>query len=241
MATELYGQLRHAAPFLLSDARKVQGNDVRLKGGVTTNFPATGEKVMPAGAVVVKKTADGLYYLADDGVNGDRNTAAAIDSLEKPDADWKSKSITWAVTYPDGKVFTDAVALGADDDTIAEVVTALNANVAFRAHLIASDSGAADLLTITTVAKGRVHLALSSDLATVYGDGVTLEDEGTEADYRVTYEQRDLTKVGGAARNSSFVPTLLAGHFQASALTGLTAEARAVLESRGSIVVGTTA
>lgn len=235
MATELYGQLRHAAPFLLSDARKVQGNDVRLKGGVTTDFPATGEKVMPAGAVVVKKTADGLYYLADDGVNGDRNTAAAIDSLEKPDADWKSKSITWAVTYPDGKAFGGTVTLGADDDSIAEVVTALNGDAAFAAHLVASDAGASDLLTITTVAKGKVHLALSSDLATVYGDGVTLEDEGAEADYRVTYEQRDLTKPGGAARDSSFVPTLLAGHFDESSLVGLTVEAKAVLMSRGSL------
>lgn len=234
MATELVGTFRHKA-FELSSARSVPGNDVKLKGGVTTNFPATGDKVMPAGAVVVKKTADGLYYLADDGVNGDRNAAAAIESLEKPDADWKEKTITWAVTYPNGVTVGGDVTLGTADDSIAEVVTALNADSAFHAHCVASDSGAGDLLVITTRAKGNVTLAVSSDLATAYGDGVTLTDEGTEADYRVVAEQRSLVSAGGASRDSDPVPTLLAGHFDESELTGLTDEAKATLLARGSL------
>lgn len=233
MATELVGYLRHNT-FLLSDARKVQGGSVRLKGGVTTNWPTTGGKVMPAGAVVVKKTADGLYYLANDAVNGDRNAAASVESLEKPDSDWQSKTITWTVTYPDGKVFGDTVALGATDDSIAEVVAALNGDPSFRAHLVASDSGADDLLVITTVAKGNVHLHVTSDLESAFGEDGQ-EGVGSEADYRVVYEQRDLVGLNGAARDSDLTPTLLAGHFDESKLVGLTSEARAVLESRGSI------
>lgn len=234
MATELIGTFRHKA-FLLSDAKKVLGGEVRLKGGVQTDYPASGDKVMPAGAVVVKKTSDGLYYLATDGSNGDRNAAAAISSLEKPDGDWKSKSITWAVTYPNGLTVGDTFAFASDMETIAAAVAALNADPAFSAHLTASDAGASDLLTITTKAKGKVHLALSSDLATIYGDGVTLEDEGTEADYRVITEQRSLVSMTGAARDSDPVPGLKAGHFDESELTGLSDEAKYTLIGRGSI------
>lgn len=234
MATELAGQYRRKA-FLIDGQFSKQGADIRLKGGVTTDFPTTGDKIMPPGAVVVLKTSDGLYYLANDTSNGDRNTAAAISSLEKPDADWKSKTITWAVSYPDGSVFSGTVAAGTGDDTVAEFVTLLNSDEDFAAHLVASDAGATDLLTITTLAKGRVGLSLSCDLSTVYGDGVTLTDYGAEADYRVISEQRDLTAIGGATRDSDTVPTFLAGHFDESELTGLTPEARGVLISRGSI------
>ena len=239
MATELIGTFRHKA-FLLSDKGKALGREVKLKGGVTTDFPATGDKVMPAGAVVVLKTSDGLYYLANDAANGDRNTPAVVTSIEKPDADWKDKTLTWTVYYPDGEVATGAVAAsGADDDTIAEWVTLLNADPAFAAHLTASDSGAGDLLVCTTKSSGRVGLKISLDLDTAYttddGASSSATDEGAEADYRVITEQRSLVSLTGASRTSDSTPGLLAGHFDESELTGLTLEAKAVLIGRGSL------
>lgn len=235
---ELIGQLRHKK-HLIDDQKKVQGNDIRLKGGVETDFPADGDKVMPAGAVVVKKTADGLYYLANDAANGDRNTPAIVTSAEKPDADWKDKTITWTLFHPDGSVEEGSVLLDNDDDTIAEVIAALEANVEFDARFTATDSGAGDLLVITTRKKGRVGLKVSIDLDTALAtdDGATSSDEGegAEADYRVVNEQRSLVSIGGAARDSDPVPTLLAGHFDESELTGLTLEAKAVLMGRGAL------
>lgn len=239
MATELAGMLRHTK-FLVDGQKTVQGNDVRLKGGVTTDFPQTGGKVMPAGAVVVKKTADGLYYLADDAANGDRNTAAVVTSAEKPDADWKDKVLSWEVSLPSGlKVSGTVTASGSDDDTIAEWVSLLNTDPGFAAYLVASDSGADDLLVITTRATGRVAVYVSIDLDTAYatddGSSSSASDEGTEADYRVTCEQRSLVGMDGASRNSDAVPTLRAGNFDESELTGLTLEAKAVLMGRGSL------
>lgn len=235
---ELIGQIRHKAG-LIDSQRTVQGNDVRLKGGVETDFPADGDKVMPAFAVVVKKTADGLYYLANDDANGDRNTPAVVTSIEKPDADWKGKTITWTLYLPDGTVEEDSVLLGNDDDTIAEVVTALNGDDDFSDRFVASDSGAGDLLVITTKLKGRVGLKVSMDLDTAYETdaGATSYDtaEGAIADYRITAEQRQLVGIGGAARDSDPVPTFLAGHFKESELTGLTLEAKATFIGRGSI------
>jgi hypothetical protein len=241
MATSLYGQLRHKA-FLLSDAAKIQGNDIRLAGNVTTDFPATGGKVMPAGAVVVRETTGGLYFLANDATadHGERNTAAVVTSLEKPDADWKDKTLTWTLSLPDGTTETGTVvASGADDDTIAEWVTLCNADIAFGSRMVASDSGAGDLLVVTTLMKGRVHLLLSMDLDTAYAsdDGSTSsdEDEGTEADYRVLLDQQSTIDLNGASRTSDQAASLLAGHFDESELYGITAEAKAVLMGRGSI------
>lgn len=233
MATELAGYYRNKK-FEVDSQKRVQGNDIRLKGGITTDFPQTGDKIMPAGAVVVKETGDGLYYLASgaDGASaGDINTVAQVDSAEAPDSDWKSKTITWTVTYPWGEIATGTVTLGTGDDTVNEVRDALNADAEFRNHLEAVSN---TILEIYTHQKGAVHLLVTSNLSTAFGASGT-EGEGTEADYRVTTEPRALTDIGGATRNSDPVPTLLAGHFDESELTGLTEEAKAVLQRRGSI------
>lgn len=232
MATEALGFYRHKK-FLVDSQLTLQGGDVRLKGGITTNYPQTGDKIMPQGAVVVKETGDGLYYLASgaDGASaGDINTVAQVDSAEAPDSDWKSKTITWTVTYPWGEIVTGTVTLGTGDDTVNEVRDALNADTHFANHLLAASN---TIVEITTRQKGAVHLLVTSNLATAFGASGT-EGEGTEADYRVITEQRSLVGVGGATRDSDPVPTLLAGHFDESELTGLTEEAKAVLQRRGS-------
>lgn len=225
--------LTHPA-FLVDGQLTVQGNDVVVAGGQTTNYPATGGKQLAPGTVVVKESGDGLYYLADgaDGASaGDLNAAAVVDSLEAPDADWKSKTITWTITYPDGLVATGTVAGGGSDETVGAFVTALNADASFRNHLIASD---ATVLRITSLVKGNVRLHVTSNLATAYGaSGVT--DDGSEADYRVVAQHGSLVDLAGASRDSDPVATLLRGKFRESELRNLSNEARAVLLGRGSL------
>jgi hypothetical protein len=190
----------------------------------------------------VKESGDGLYYLADaanDGAHGDRNAGAVVTSVEAPDADWKDKTLSWEVRYKDGTIVTGSVtAAGADDDTIAEWVTLLNADPAFAAHLIASDSGGDNFLVITTRAKGKIGLYVSLDLDTGFDDddGASSSDEaeGTEADYRVVLQHCDLQDINGDAAASKPVATLLRGKFKESELSHLTDEAKAVLQGRGS-------
>lgn len=228
--------------YLIDSSRTMPGNDVVVAGGQVTDYPATGGKRLPPGAVVVLESGDGMYYLADgaDGAAaGDINTPAVVTSAEDPDADWKDKILTWTIYPQTGLPISGTVAgSGNDDDTIAEWVALLNADPGFAAHLVASDSGAADLLVVTTRAKGKVKLRLSMDLDTAYAtdDGASSSDEasGTEADYRVVCAHRDLVDVAGASFNSHPVPTITAGRFKTSELTHLSNEARAVLEGRGS-------
>lgn len=237
--TELAGQFRHKK-HLATGQLTMQGGDVRLKGGVETDFPADGGKVMPAGACVVKKTADGLYYLANDAANGDRNAAASVTSAEKPDDDWKDKTLTWTLYLPDGTTESGTVAAaGGDENSIAAWITLLEGDDDFTDRFTAADSGAGDLLVITTKRKGRVGMKISMDLDTAFanddGDSSSDEDFGTEADYRITDAQRSLVDMNGAARDSDPVPTLLRGHFNESEILGLTAEAKAAFIGRGSI------
>lgn len=224
--------------YLIDGSRTKQGNDVIVAGGQTTDYPASGGKRIRAGSVVVKETGDGLYYLADgaDGASaGDINTVALVSSAEAPDADWASKVITWSVFYPDGRIVSDSVTLGAGDDTVAEVVTALHANVNFRNHLLAT---ANTILEVRALVKGAVRVRISVDLTTAYGtiDGTSSYTEavGTEADYRVITQDRDLVDLDGASAPSRPVSTLLAGRFDESEMSHLSNEARAVLQGRGS-------
>jgi hypothetical protein len=235
-------ELAHKA-YLIDDSRTIQGNDVVVAGGQTTDYPASGGKRLAPGTVVVKESGDGLYYLADgaDGASaGDINTAAVVTSIEAPDADWKDKTLTWTVFPGTGAPISGTVvAAGADDDTIAEWVALLNADPAFVALLTASDSGGDDFLVITSKQKGDVRIRVSIDLDTAFAtdDGATSSDEasGTEADVRVVTQHRDLIDISGASFNSHPVATLMAGRFDESELSNLSNEAKEILRGRGSI------
>lgn len=228
MATELFGQLRHKK-HLVSDQRKVQGTDVRLKGGVTTNWPKTGGKVAPAGYVVVKKTADKLYYAADDAVNGDRNAAPSITSVGHVDGNGVIK-----IVGSNGEI---SVTTATGTGTEANNVTDLNADAAFKAHYVASVVGTD--IKIEARKKGErewFYIDAATRDGCGFSEGEANKVRGTTADYRVIDAQRSLIDMDGAARDSDPVPALLAGHFKESELTGLTQEAKNVLLERGSIL-----
>lgn len=223
-------ELAHKA-FLIDGSRTIQGRDVTLAGNQTTNYPASGGKRVAEGTVVVKKTGDGLYYLADDGSNGDRNAAATVASLEAADTDWDGATYTITITYPDGTVVEKALTAAGTDDSTSEMVTLINSDQTLEGHVVASGNDG-QVLTITTVRKGNVHLKVTSSLSTAFGASGQ-EDDGVEADYRVVTRLADTTDLAGSSY-APVVPTLLAGAFDESELSNLTDEAKAVLLGRGS-------
>lgn len=225
----------------LTDKRYLKTGELTKKGpgavlaaGETSDLTDTAEH--PPGTVIVLDSNDGKHYRADSVNGGDRAAAASVQSLEAPDGDWANATITIGVYYPDGTTIEKDVVLGAADDTIAEVVAAIQADKDLEGHIVPSDSGAADLLVITTVKKGAVRLTVTSTLASAFGaNGQT--DGGTEAKYLVTTHWAYLKGPGangGLVDRDYTVPTIRAGDFDTSELSGLTEEARAYLTRMGS-------
>jgi hypothetical protein len=219
--------------YLVDGQRTVQGSDVVMASGQASGI--TPDHRHPPGTVVVKESGNGKYYLASgaDGASaGDINTTASLVSDEAADTDWDGTTITAEVFYADGTTASAAVTLAGTDDSTSEVVTALNGNAAFANHFVASGADAA-VLTIASRVKGNVRIKVTSSLASAFGaSGKTAS--GTEADYRVTADFAELKTTEAVAQDYA-VPTLLAGHFRESALSGLTAEAKSVLLRRGSL------
>jgi hypothetical protein len=129
------------------------------------------------------------------------------------------------------------VASGGDEGSLAAWLTLLNADVAFRARMVAADDGSGKL-RVTTLRKGNVRLRLSLNLDTGYAtdDGSSSSNEaaGTEADVRVIMQDRDLVDLDGASFDSRPVATIKAGRFDESELSNLSDEAKAILLGRGS-------
>ena len=179
------------------------------------------------GNVVVLETATGRYREAND-ATGDNSAAAAVTSAEVPDAGWQSATITTNINGQDVVIVT----LAATDDTVAEVVTALNANAIFAANFIADDNGGSPRIT-SLIAGSGISLLVTSSLATAYGAAGT-EDQGEDADYRITERAVDLEDGNGVAINQQVNASFM-GDYDTSVLLNLTADARRVLESvRGS-------
>ena len=111
-----------------------------------------------AGNVVGLESGGTVYHEANDVANIEVGTAPSVTSLEAPDVDWQNDVITFSIN---GQTVV-AVTLGAGDDTVAEVVIALNADAIFAANMIADDHlingpGADVLLGIRSL-KQRVQL-----------------------------------------------------------------------------------
>jgi len=113
--------------------------------------------------VVVGETGNGDWVDALDGTV-QANVAPNLASDEAPDTDWQSTTITAQII---DLGVTVAVILGAADDTIAEVVAALNGDSGFAAYFIAADDGGG-LLEITS-RSSCVTLFVNSSLATAFG------------------------------------------------------------------------
>lgn len=182
---------------------------------------------------ILLKGADGLWY--DDVTTGVPSAGAIVRSAEAPDADWQSATITLTVNG----IAVVTVSLGAGDDTIAEVVTALNADSAFRAWAIASDNGADDLVKITLIEPGAERqVKVTSSLSSAFGADGT-EAHGTDGDWAVLPNYLDMFDGNGVVANQQGIQLLRRGHFDESNLiwTGaatLPADFKRIMLARGS-------
>lgn len=216
--------------FLLTGEGKIGGDDVVVASGQTSSI--TPDHRHPPGTVLVKKTGDGKFYLATDSANVDSPAAASVSSLEAADDDWEDSTIT--VTGHWGSL---TVTLATTDDTTAEVVAAINAAAAALdpewGPIVATGSnGNPVVVTNRDVGEGTYLHVIHNGATTAFGASGT-DAVGTDPEVRVTAYWCDLKDLEGTATDA-LVPTLVAGHFDESELSGLTAEAKAILQKRGS-------
>lgn len=198
----------------------------------TTAQKTRGE--FPEGDVVCRKSGATTFVEAND-PNRAAFGAPAVASAEAPDADWASKTVKLFVNGAE----VASVALGAGDDTTAEVVAALAGDTDFAAH--ATPSGAnGNPLVVTGLRAGadqsiRVHVNLSTAFADSDGStGSEASAAGTDPDFRVLGDKsigkrQDTLENADAPAGRNYV----GGVFDASKLVNLTGEARAAMSRSG--------
>lgn len=210
--------------YLVNHHPLVRAEDVVLDHSVRGLTPP--EYRIPAGTVIVRRV-QGANWVDAEHPAADRGEPASVVSLVAPDAAWANTVLT--VSYTQGLGFP--VLLDAAATTTAAVVDQLNLNPGFAGSFIADDLNG--LVRIRSRGPGaHVRILVESSLPAAFGPNGTVAC-GRTADFRVTdklVEVRDL--VGNPI--DVIVPTLWVGHFHTAQLLHLTAEARAVLEARGS-------
>jgi hypothetical protein len=203
----------------------VPGGAIVVKSTVTdSGGPRT--TVLRPGFVLVKKTADGLYYAADDAA-ADRGAAPSITGAGHVDGN--------GVIALVGNHGSISVTTATGTGTVANHVTDLNANAAFAAHYIASSSGGQlKILARGTGAEEWFYI----DAATIDTSGLAETEanavKGTDADYRVLEDYLDMLDETGSVADSVAGSNTKAGCYLEANLLKLTAEARATLVRRGS-------
>lgn len=217
--------------FLFYPDDAVRGSDVLMAASQTSSITPTWRH--PPGTVLIKKTSSGKYYLADDVTNADNPTAASVATLvTNPGAGgWDGNLII------SGHWGSITVALSGDN-TDAAVAAAIIAAVAAQnpetqARITAADTTGEVTITNFDVGSGTWLSAYHATVTTMFGAAPGVTDNGEDPDVRVTTEFAELQDLNGTARDH-LVPTLLKGKFKTSQLSHLTAEARGVLERRGS-------
>lgn len=217
-------------PFLYDGRNSQRGSEVTMaKSQASSLTPTT---LHPPGTVLIKKTSDGKFYLATDVANCDSPDAASINTLvtNPGSGGWDGDLII------SGHWGTITVALSGDDDDAA-VATAINTAVAAQdpetqARITAADATGSVSITNFDVGPGTWLHAYNADVAGMFGANGT-DDQGNDADVRVTSDFVDLVDLNGTAADAQ-VPTLRKGNFRTAQLSSLTAEARGILERRGS-------
>lgn len=215
------------------DLPLVRGSDVTIKSTVVDSGNGLARtSLIRSGNVVVKKTADSLYYLANDATNGDRNGPAIVTSVLGDGNAWKGATITSVINGGPGI----AVTTQAGTATVAAAATDLNANAIFAAQLVAST--AAGKLVVKTLLGGSVmSLGISASDNTLFGASPGVLAQGTDADYRVLEGDglaADMLDSVAVASDTP-APSSYAGAYITAQLLNSTPEALAVLARRGSI------
>lgn len=185
----------------------------------------------PPGTVLIKKTGDGKFYLADDQVNADSPAPASVTALETADDDWEDSTLTIK-----GHWGEETVTLAATDDTDSEVAAAINAHFAALdpewGPVVASVSGSRVVVTNRDTGHGTWLHVIHNGVTTAFGANGT-GDNGTDPIVVVTVAPAELQDANGTAQDF-FVQAVRRANFITANLSSLTAEARGILENRGS-------
>lgn len=186
---------------------------------------------LAAGNVLATKS-DGKYIEADRYSELTAVVAPTFVSAEVPDSDWAGKVVK---LYSDGAEVA-SVTLGGADDTLAEVVSALNGDASFAKHATAS---ADTNLRITSDFAGRGHsigasINLTTGFATISGSSSYQSDAGSFPTYAITTEPLDLKDINGVAKDNG-CSAAISGRFNTADLRNLTGQAKAALEKQGCV------
>ena len=213
-------------PFI--DTRNAIRKDVTLNSATVDsgNTPTT---ILRKGLVVGLETSAKTWIDASDAlVNA--NLGATVSSLEAPDADWQSITIT---STQSGGGHYSQVALGAADDTIAEVVIAMDADANQNLFYSHADSGAGDLLNITTLETGGdAYISVTSSLATAFAAAGTTAF-GSWGQFGIVDEVIDMLGIDGSVEAKHV--NIITGNcvVDESKLTSLTDDAKRALAANG--------
>lgn len=199
-------------------------SSVTLDSGNTDSGSSPTHRIRP-GNVVVRRASTGRYVEANDS-NGDRNVAPSITTSGHTDSD----NATFKLVGNHGTISVSITTnLGAEADW----ATDLNANADFAAFYTASSGGGE--LTITANRGGKdewFYIHSDTTAGAGFAEGEDNAVAGEDADYRVVLEHVDLKDEEGTAIHADAL-VAWTGHFDASNLINLTAEARATLARRG--------
>ena len=216
--------------FLLTGEGEAADADVIMASGQTSSL--TPNHRHPPGTVLQKKTGDGKFYLATDQANADSPDAASINTLiTNPGAGgWDGNLVI------KGHWGTITVALSAND-TDAAVAAAIIAAVAAQnpetqARITAADATGTVSITNLDVGEGTYLHAKHATVDAMFGANGA-DDVGTDPETVVTSYWAELKDLEGTATDAR-VPVVRAGHFDESALSSCTAEAKTILQKHGS-------
>lgn len=209
---------------LVDDSITPEVRSVTLDSGNTDSGSTPTHRFRP-GNVVARRASTGRWVEANDANADVMGSPAAITSSGHTDGNG-----VISVTGNHGVI---SVTTTTGSGTEANNATDLNADAAFKAHYVASS--AANELTITARAVGKEEwfYITSTTMATAaFAEGVDNAVAGEDPLVGVTLEYADLKDDDGTAVHAECL-VAMKGHFDASNLINLTAQARATLAKQG--------
>lgn len=216
----------------LYDGHNTQkGNDVVMASGQASSLTPTTRH--PPGTVLIKKTSTGKYYLSTDVTNCDSPSAASVNTLitNPGSGGWDGDLVIsghWgSLTVALSGANTDAAVAAA----IIAAAAALNPES--QAPITAADATGSVSISNVDVGSGTWIHARHTTVTTMLGANGT-GDNGTDPDVRVLADFCDLADINGTAADSNPTPTYTRGNFRTASMASMSAEARGVLERRGS-------
>lgn len=209
----------------IDESLYLAGPDAVLKSTVVDSG-ATPTTTIRKGCCVVKKTSDGLFYLADDASNGDRGTPPSKTSAGHTDGNGVIKIV--------GNHGTISVTTTTGSGTEANNVTDLNANAIFAAHYVASVSGTDLKIEARNPGADEWFYVHTDTMATAaFTEGEANGVRGTDAEYYVTEEEVSMLDPDTGAVADRPVVCSAAAYYDESELLHKTPEALAALLRRG--------